>query len=379
MEKSYHHSVSSFIWFALSTELLLSGGLVLLYLGMMGEITGFRLENKLLLPLLALGPLFTLLSYLAIRWKNKALTRFGEQKLMPFYAQPLSSTKTNLRYTLYRFTLTCLSLAIINPQFGSKVADGKSQGIDIALCLDVSKSMLAEDLKPNRLVRAKRAIEQLLDRLNGDRISLIVFAGEAYTQLPSTTDYGAAMLFLNNVGPELVPTQGTALSTAIDKAMDGFDFEKKTGKAVILFTDGETHEGDAVTSAQYASDNGVRIFAVGMGSVAGGPIPEKNDFKKDKNGQVVISTLNEQALTEIAQAGNGLFVRASNEDSGIDILMKEINTIAKSEVDAVVYTDYEDRFQIFAGIALICLLVEAFLSDRKNAWMDKIDWFKSEK
>lgn len=380
---SYHQRTIA-LWL-LVTELILTGSAALFYFVLKNQITGMKLENELLMAGLLLGPFISLSYYLVIRWKNKALGRFGDIRLLPFFAQPISTAKSIFRFILYRVAFTMLVMAIVNPKIGAKVAEGKSNGIDIIFCIDVSNSMMAEDLKPNRLTRATRAIEQVLDRLKGDRIGLVVFAGEAYTQLPLTSDYGAAKLFLSTVNPSLVPTQGTSISLAIDRAMEGFDFDrKKTGKAIVIISDGESHEGDALVSAAYAADNKVPVYCIGMGSAEGAPIPvysengRTQEFKKDKSGQIVVSQLNEKALADVAAAGKGLFIRATNADAGVELIVKELNKQTKTELDTVVYADYEDRFQWFAGIALILLLVEMMITDKKSKWVEKINWFNAE-
>ncbi|MES2627554.1 MAG: VWA domain-containing protein [Bacteroidota bacterium] len=382
--RQYSYNLGSLAIALLITEGILCGLAALFYFVIQKQISGLRLENEWLLLGLLAGPLFSFFFFLVIRWKNRALQRFGDTNLLPYFAQPISTAKTVFRFLLYRTALTAVVIAAVNPKMGSRVSEGKSKGIDIMFCVDVSNSMLAEDIKPNRLTRAKRAIEQVIDRLHGDRIGLVVFAGEAYNQLPLTSDYGAAKLFLSTVGPDLVPVQGTSLSAAIDLAVDGFDFEKKkSGKAIVIITDGESHEGDALVSAEHAADNKIPVYCIGMGTAAGGPIPsaqngKSGDFKRDENGQIVVSKLNEQALAEVANAGKGVFIRATNEDAGVDLVVKEINKQTKTELDSVIYADYEDRFQLFAGIALVLLLIETVLTDKKSKWVEKINWFNAE-
>ena len=365
------------------SELILCGLSALVFLILKNQITGLKLDHEILLVVLAAGPIFSLLFFFYIKWKNKALQRFGDTRLLPYFAQPISTGKTAYKYLLYRVAFSALAIALVNPKIGSQVAEGKSTGIDVMFCIDVSNSMLAEDIQPNRLTRALRAVEQTLDRLHGDRVGIVVFAGEAYMQLPITNDYGAAKLFLSTISPSLIPTQGTSISSAIDMAMDGFDFEKQsTGKAIVVITDGESHDGDAMVSAEHAADNKVPVYCIGMGTTQGAPIPLKtgrgNDFKKDKNGTVVISKINEQALAEIAISGKGIFIRATNQDAGVDLLVKELNKQTKSEVDSVVYVDYEDRFQWFAAIAFILLSIEILLTDKKSRWVEKINWFNAD-
>lgn len=384
MAKQYSYNRSAIVLALVITELVLCGLMALFYFVLQKQISGLRLENEWLMLALLIGPIISLGFYLIIGWKNRALSRFGDINLLPYFAQPISTPKATARFILYRVAYTAIVLICVNPKVGSKVAEGKARGIDIMFCIDVSNSMLAEDLKPNRLTKAKRALEQVIDRLHGDRIGLVVFAGEAYMQLPLTSDYGAAKLFLSTIGPDVVPVQGTSVSAAIEMAMEGFDFDKKkSGKAIVVITDGESHDGDALVAAEYAADNKVPVYCIGMGTTEGGPIPivengKTGDFKRDEDGKIVVTALNEQALTEIATAGKGLFIRATNEDAGVEIILKEINKQTKNELDSVVYTEYEDRFQWFAALALILLLVELLMTDKKSKWVEKINWFNAE-
>lgn len=264
-----------------------------------------------------------------------------------------------------------LVIGIANPQVGTKLEEGKRSGSDIMILLDVSNSMLAGDLNPNRLENAKRAISQLIDHLHSDRIGIIIFAGEAYVQLPITTDYAAAKLFLNNISTDIVPTQGTAIGAAITMGMKSFDQTSGTSKAMIVMTDGENHEDDAVAAAKAAAAENVTIHVIGLGSPEGAPVPIfKNGnpvgFHKDENNQTVVSKLNEDMCKEISTAGNGVYVRASNANSGLGIIMDQIAKMEKKSYDTKVFKNYEDRFQVFIALAFLLLMLEFFISNRKN-------------
>ncbi len=381
-ERKYLYNVSLMSTVLLLTELAVLGLILLFYFVIRHQITGLRLEHPQLIWISFAGLAISGGFILYAKWKNKALTRFADANLLASVSQPISTGKALFKFLLYRLAFAFLVIALVNPRIGSKVGEGKSQGINLMVCLDVSNSMMAEDIKPNRLSRAKRAIEQLVDELHGDKVGIIIFAGDAYVQLPLTTDYGAAKLFLSTVGPDMVPTQGTAIGKAVDLAVQSFDFEKQDeAKAIILITDGENHEDDAVSSAQYAADNNIKVYTIGMGSEQGAPIPvikrgKQVDFKKDKDGQVVVSTLNQDALAQVAAAGNGLFVRASTRDAGISGIVKELEKQNKSEFDSVVYLDYEDRFQVFLGLALLLLLVDVFITEKRSKLADKIKLFE---
>lgn len=296
----------------------------------------------------------------------------------------VSTGKPVFKFILFCLAFIFLILGLANPQIGSKLEEVKREGVDIIIALDVSNSMLAEDLSPNRLERAKRAIEQLVDKLHNDRIGIIVFGGQAYTQLPITTDYAAAKLFLSTTSTDLIPTQGTAIGAAISLAMESFDFKNNSGKTIVIITDGEDHEGDVMEEIKSATEKQVVIHTIGMGSSQGAPIPiykqgRQLGFKKDKEGNSVVTKLNEEMLAQIASTGNGIYVRASNAESGLNIILDKINKMQKAEFGTKIYTDYEDRFQYFIAISLFFLLVEFMVSERKSKWISGIKLFEVKK
>jgi Ca-activated chloride channel family protein len=273
---------------------------------------------------------------------------------------------------------------LANPQFGSKLEEVKRKGVDIIVALDVSNSMLCEDIRPSRLERAKQALSRLLDKLQNDRIGIIVFAGEAYVQLPITTDYGAAKLFLPGIEPDMIPTQGTAIGSAIDMAVKSFTGNDKRNKALIIITDGENHEDNAVEAVKNAAENGIITYTIGMGSPDGGPIPVYHngvqvDFKKDQSGTTVITKLDEAMLREIAANGKGEFVRATNSDDGLSLILDKVNKIDKKEFGSKVYTEYEDKFQYFLAAGLIILIFEFFISTKRSEWLRRLNLFGENK
>jgi len=333
-----------------------------------------RYENIEYLNLLyGLIPLFLLMVY-SSKWKRKAFKSFGEglvkKGLIPFY----SKTRENLKLLLIFLCITSMIIGISNPQIGTKMEEVKREGVDLMIALDLSNSMLAEDIKPNRLERARQAISRLIDKLEGDRIGLIVFAGDAYVQLPITTDYSAAKLFLSTVNTSIIPSQGTAVGKAIDLSIRSFDMENGQNKAIIIITDGENHEDDALEQAKLTNEKGVIVHTLGMGLSKGGPIPIYNKYgnnigyRKDKEGNTIISKLNEQMLQEIASAGGGTYVRANNTQAGLSALFSEINKMEKKEIGTMVFTDYKDRFQLFLSIAFLLLFFDLILLSRKNKW-----------
>jgi len=293
----------------------------------------------------------------------------------------VSFSRPWLKFILFLVAYTFVIIGMADPQIGSKTEEVKRKSADLMILLDVSNSMLSQDLVPNRLENAKRAIAQLIDKLHDDRIGIIVFAGQAYVQLPVTTDYSAAKLFLSTINTNMVPTQGTAIGAAINLGMQSFDFKNGTGKAMIIITDGENHEDDAVSAAKYATKQDVSVNVVGVGSEQGAPIPIYVDgkqvgFHNDSTGHPVISKLDESMGKEIAEAGNGVYVRANNSNSGLNIVMDQVNKMQRKMTDTKSFKDFEDRFQFFLAIAFVLLLVEFFISNRKSVRLSKIKLFE---
>ena len=337
-----------------------------------------RYENIEYLNLLyGFIPIILLMVYFR-NWKSKALKNFGKELSKHGLISTFSKGRENIKFALLIFCISSLIIGISNPQIGTKMEEVKREGVDLMIALDLSNSMLAEDIKPNRLERAQQAISRLIDKLEGDRIGLIVFAGDAYVQLPITTDYSAAKLFLSTVNTDIIPTQGTAIGKAISLSMHSFDMENGQSKAIIIITDGENHEDDALEQAKSANEKGVFVHTLGMGLSKGGPIPVYNKYgnntgyRKDKEGNTIISKLNEQMLQDLAFAGKGTYVRANNTQAGLSALFAEINKMEKKEIGSMIFTDYKDRFQLFLSIALFLLIFDLVLLSRKNNWKNLI-------
>ena len=341
-----------------------------------------RYGNIEFLYFLALIPLLLLTLYLYNRWQKKSISKFGDPNLVMDLMKNYSKSRRNIRNTLFILSIIFLIIGISNPQIGTKMEEVKREGVDLMIAIDLSYSMMAQDIKPNRLERAKQAISRLIDKLEGDRIGLVVFAGEAYVQLPITTDYSAAKLFLSTVNTSIIPTQGTKIGNAIDLCSKSFDKENAQSKAIIIITDGETHDEEAIKSAKKAKEEGIYIHTLGMGLTKGGPIPIYNkygstsEFRKDREGNVIITKLNESMLEEIALAGEGTYIRANNSKSGLSSLFEEINKMEKKEIGTMIFTNYKDRFQIFIGISLVLLILNLFFLERKNNIKSKINLFK---
>lgn len=333
---------------------------------------------------LLLIPVFMILFWLMMAWKRRAMKRFGESNLVTRLMPDVSAGKIRVKFFLILLAYIMVITGLANPQIGSKLETVERKGIDIVIAIDVSNSMLAEDIKPNRLQRARQAISKLVDELKNDRIGIVVFAGNAYTQLPITTDYAAAKLFLSTINTDIVPTQGTAISEAIDLSVKAFD-ENDHQKAIIIITDGEDHEGEAIAAADKALESGIRVYTIGMGLPEGAPIPiydkygNQQGFKKDLNNNTVVTRLNEEMLKQIAAAGDGEYVRANNTQAGLGLIFDEINDLEKTEFESRVFSDYEDRFQYLIGIAIALLLIEFFILERRGKRFRNINLFGDKK
>ncbi|NVO03853.1 MAG: VWA domain-containing protein [Bacteroidetes bacterium] len=341
----------------------------------------YRFENKFYLFGLALIPVFILLYILVLQWKKKSLKKYGDISIITQLMPDFSSTRQVFKFILLLFAYFFLVIGLANPQIGSKLEKAKRKGVELIIALDVSNSMMAEDIKPNRLERAKQAISKLIDKFDNDKIGIIVFAGKAYTQLPITPDYYAAKMYLENISPGMIPVQGTAIGAAIEQSVNSFPKESKTNKAIIVITDGENHEDDAITASKAAADKGIIVHTIGMGLPEGAPIPLQNnnggvDYKKDREGNTIITKLNETMLQQIAAAGKGIYVRATNTEAGLNTVFDEVNKMEKTEFDAKTFTEYEGRFQYFIFMSFLLIVFELMLSEKKSIWFGKLKIFE---
>ena len=274
--------------------------------------------------------------------------------------------------------LALLIVAAARPQFGQQEKTIKRQGIEVMVALDISNSMLAEDVAPNRLDRAKQMLTKMINSMVDDKVGLVVFAGDAFTQLPITCDYVSAKMFLNTITPALIPTQGTAIGAALQTAITSFGGEQtEAGRAIVLITDGENHEDDAVAVAKKAKELGIQVFVVGIGKPEGAPIPlpGSNDYIKDRSGKVVVSRLGEEMCQQIAQAGNGIYVRCDNTNTAMRALQQELDRIATTQLESTVYADYNEQYQSFVILALLLLVIDFFIMSRKNHRLHRMDLF----
>lgn len=340
----------------------------------------FRLAHPMMLYLLLLIPVFAAMFIFALRQKNKALKAYGDWSMLSRLMPDYSGSRGILKFILLMLAWVFLVIALADPQTGSKLEKIKRKGIDLVFVLDVSNSMLAQDIAPNRLERAKQAISRLLDNLENDRVGLVVFAGKAYVQMPITTDYSATKLYLSGINPGMIPTQGTAIGDAIETAASCFA-KNKQSKAIILISDGENHEDDAIEAASAAASSGIRVYTIGMGLPDGAPIPIYNSgvqigYKKDHQGNTVISRLSDEMMQEIAKAGKGVYIRANNSQAGVKEVFDQINSLEKVEYDSQLFSDYEDRYQFFLLAALLIIVAEILISDKKSRLAGKLKIFQ---
>lgn len=340
----------------------------------------FRFEDPIYLYALALIPLLAILRFLLVRQQKKRLRKFGDRELVRQLTPDVSRFRPLVRYSLLLTALALLIVMIARPQFGTKINREKRTGIETIIALDVSNSMLAEDVAPSRLDRSKMMVENLVDNFTNDKIGLIVFAGDAFIQLPITSDYVSAKMFLSSISPSMIATQGTDIAKAISMASHSFTQQEGVGKAIIVITDGEDHEGGALEAAKEAKDKGMRVYILGVGSTKGAPIPTGNgDYMKDNTGQTVMTGLNEQMCREIAQAGGGAYIHVENNSNAQDQLDHELNKLAKKEIESTVYSDYDEQFQAVGILVLLLLIIEICILDIKNPLLKNISLFKRNK
>jgi Ca-activated chloride channel family protein len=338
----------------------------------------FRFAHIEMLWLLALVPVLAAGYALLTRRKRRQLRSFGDEALTQALMPDASHVRPTVKFGLLTAALVLLIFAAARPQFGQQSETVKRQGIEVMIALDVSNSMLAEDVAPNRLDRAKQMLSKMIDKMTDDKVGLVVFAGEAYVQLPITCDYVSAKMFLSTISPDLIKTQGTAIGAALRTATRSFGSEQSdASRAIILITDGENHEDDALAAAKEAREKGIRTFVAGIGKPEGSPIPVPGTgtFRKDRSGQVVVTRLNEQMCREVAQVGNGLYVRCDNTNTALRTLQNELDKLATSEIETQVYTDYQEQYQSFALLALLLLVIEFFVLNRQNHAINRWNLF----
>ncbi len=326
-----------------------------------------RFEDPIYLGLLLLIPVLCLLRIVGWRMKMKKARKFGDPALLAQLAPDVSKYRPTVKFWLQMAALAVLVLMLARPQMGSKVSNEKRNGIEAIICMDISNSMKAEDVAPSRLDKSKMLVESLVDHFTNDKVGLVVFAGDAFVQLPITSDYVSAKMFLQNIDPSLIGTQGTDIARAIQVAMHSFTQQEKLGRAIIVITDGEDHEGGAEKAAEEARKKGVNVFILGVGDAKGAPIPDgQGGYMKDASGQVVMSALNEAMCQQVAKAGKGTYIHVDNTSDAQDDLNEALARLQKGETSSVVYSEYDEQFQAFGIIALLLLIADACLLEARN-------------
>ena len=341
----------------------------------------FRFEDPLYLYLLLLIPLLAVIRFVTYRNQKKRLRKFGDPKLLKELMPDVSRWRPGVKFWLLEAALALLILMLARPQMGTKISHEKRNGIETIICVDISNSMRAEDVSPSRLDRAKMMVENLVDHFTDDKIGLIVFAGDAFVQLPITSDYVSAKMFLSAIDPSMMATQGTDIARAIEMATHSFTQEKGIGKAIIVITDGEDHEGGATEAAEAAKKADMRVYMLGIGSTQGAPIPipGTNDYMADNTGQTVMSALNEDMCKQIASAGGGAYIHVENNSNAQDLLDQELDKLSKKETQSTIYSDYDEQFQAFGILALLLLIIEICLLESKNPLMKRVSLFGARK
>ena len=341
----------------------------------------FRFEDPIYLYLLVLIPILALIRFVSYRNQRKRLRKFGDPQLLKELMPDVSRFRPSVKFWLLLGALALLIVMLARPQMGTKISHEKRVGIETIIAMDISNSMLAEDVVPSRLDRSKMMVENLVDHFSNDKIGLIVFAGDAFVQLPITSDYVSAKMFLSSIDPSMMATQGTDIARAIEMATHSFTQEEGIGKAIIVITDGENHEGGAVEAAEAAKDLGMRVYVLGVGSANGAPIPitGTGDYMKDRTGNTVMSALNEEMCKQVAQAGGGAYIHVENNSAAQQQLDNELDKLAKKETSTAVYSEFDEQFQAVGILAILLLILEICILDRRNPLLKRVTLFGRKK
>lgn len=336
-----------------------------------------RFEDPIYLWMLLIIPILVLVRFIVWQKRKRNLRKFGDPSLLKEMMPDVSKYRPTIKFCLLLSVITILIFMIARPQVGSKISHEKREGIEVLIALDISNSMLAQDVIPSRLEKSKLLIEDLVDHFTNDKVGLVVFAGDAFVQLPITNDYVSAKMFLQNINPSLITTQGTDLARAISLSQSCFTQREHIGRAIIVITDGEDHEGGALEAAREAYKKGINVFILGVGTSKGAPIPDGNGgYLKDNSGQTVLSALNEQMCQQVAKAGNGVYIHVDNTSDAQERLNKELSKLQSGISDTVVYSEYNEQFQIFGIILLLLLIVETILLESRNPLFKQINLFR---
>jgi len=344
----------------------------------------YKIEEPIYFYLLAIIPVMIVLFLLVFWWKKRTQKKFSNPELLERLAPNKSTFKQVLKLVFLSIAFAFLIISLVNPKMGTKLSTVKRQGVDIVFALDVSKSMLAEDIAPNRLEKSKQIISKIIDKLGSDRVGIIIYAGNAYPLLPITTDHAAANMFLQGANPDMVSSQGTAINEALDLAKTYYNKDEETNKFLIIISDGEDHQEETKQVAQNIANEGVKVYTVGVGSENGGPIPMRLNgsligYKKDSKGETVITKRVEDVLQGIADASDGEYIDGNRTENPVDIMAKVIGSAEKSEFETKQFSDYKDQFQWFIGIGIAFLIIDIFFLEKKTKWLRKVDLFDEEK
>ena len=341
----------------------------------------FRFEDPQYLYLLAAIPVLAVIRYILLRGQHKRLKKFGDPALLRQLMPDVSRWRPEVKFWILQAALAMLIIMLARPQMGTKISHEKRSGIETIIAMDISNSMRAEDVAPSRLARCKMMVENLVEHFTDDKIGLIVFAGDAFVQLPITSDYVSAKMFLSSIDPSMMVSQGTDIATAISMAMHSFTQDQEIGKAIIVITDGEDHEGGAIEAATDAKKRGMRVYVLGVGSPDGAPIPEggTGSYMKDRTGETVMTRLNEDMCKQIAKAGGGAYIHVDNNSNAQEQLDNELDKLSKKEIDSVIYSEYDEQFQAFGVIALLLLIIEVCILERRNRLIGRFKIFGSKK
>lgn len=339
-----------------------------------------QLEEKIWFWLMLVIPALVILFAILQIWKVKTQKNFANKKLLNKLSPNKSFFKSVLKLLVLCLAFASFVIALVNPKIGTKLETVKRQGVDIVFAIDVSKSMLAEDIAPNRLEKSKQLVTQIINNLASDRIGIIAYAGKAFPQLPITTDYAAAKMFLQSMNTDMLSSQGTAINEAIELSRTFYDDEEQTNRVLIIISDGEDHSEAAVDIAETASEEGIKIFTIGVGSAKGAPIPIKRNnivlnYKKDNEGETVITKLNEDTLINIAQEANGQYINGGNTNDVVETIRDILNKMDKKEFEAKQFSEYKDQFQWFLALGIILLFIDIFLLERKTEWLRRLNLF----
>jgi Ca-activated chloride channel family protein len=344
----------------------------------------YNLEEPIYFYFLAIIPVLIVIFIGVLWWKKRTQKKFADAEILTKIAPNYSAFKMALKLMFLCLGIAFLVISLVNPKMGTKLKTVKREGVDIVFALDVSKSMLAEDIAPNRLEKSKQIISKIIEKLGSDRVGVIVYAGNAYPLLPITTDHASAKMFLQNANPDMVSSQGTAINEALDLAKTYYNNDEQTNKFLVIISDGEDHEENTITLAKDIANDGIKVYTIGVGTEKGGPIPMRvngrsNGYKKDRKGEVVITHRVAEVLKEIAESANGKYIDGNKTDKPVNVIEDVVTNAQKHEFETKQFSDYKDQFQWFLGIGLLFVLLDVFLHEKKTKWLRKVDLFNEEK